>query len=224
MRRVLLPATVLLLLTVQPCEANVLCRWTGICLYLSRGFEITVVDAASDRPLAGVFAWAEWIQYAVHGTNGPLVVQEATSGTDGRLTFRAWGPQRGSAAGLDLGADPGLLLFKPGYVPLVAQNDVPLGADHRTMTRPFIRTGAVFKLQPWAGPVAERVRQLKSLALAPYAGRFTEEQGVQFRATYLKRLELVEAELAKLPPDDAEVAKFRASLELDRRFWRGGRR
>jgi hypothetical protein len=224
MRRVLVPAVLLLLLTVRPCEANVLCRWTGICLYLSRGFEITVVDAANDSPLAGVFAWAEWIQYAAHGTNGPLVVQEATSGTDGRLAFPAWGPRRGSAAGLDLGADPGLLLFKPGYAPLVAQNEVPLGADHRAMARTFTRTGAALRLQPWAGPVAERVRQLQSLALAPYVGRFTDEQGIQFRITYLKRLDLVEAELAKLPPGDVEVARFRASLELDRRFWSGGRR
>jgi hypothetical protein len=62
-----------------PTHANVLCRWTGFCLYLSPGFELTAVDAETGQPLPDVYAWAEWVQYGAHGRGGPLMVQDATS-------------------------------------------------------------------------------------------------------------------------------------------------
>jgi hypothetical protein len=224
MPRAIILAVLLLLVSPLPTEANVLCRWIGVCLYLSRGFEITVVDAETGKPLPGVYAWAEWVQYAAHGTNGPLMIQEATSGADGRLTFPAWGPTRGSGAGLDLGSDPAVILFKSGYATLLVQNEVPLGADHLAAFRTFGRSGQTLRLERFAGPVAERLRQLKTLAFSPYMGRVSVVQSAQFRNPYLKRLDLVEAELAELPRDSIEVTEFRTSLKLDRRFWNGERR
>jgi hypothetical protein len=224
MPRAIILAVLWLLVSPPPAEANVLCRWIGVCLHLSRGFDITVVDGESGQPLPGVYAWAEWVQYAAHGTNGPLVVQGATSGADGRLTFPAWGPTRGSGAGLDLGSDPAVILFKSGYVTLLVQNEVPLGADHLAAFRTFMRSGQTLRLERFAGPAAERVRQLKILAFSPYMGRVSAEQGAQFRDPYLKRLDLVEAELAELSRDSTEVTEFRASIKLDRRFWSGERR
>jgi hypothetical protein len=224
MPRAIILAVLLLLVSPLPTDANVLCRWIGVCLYLSRGFDITVVDAETGKPLPGVYAWAEWVQYAAHGTNGPLMIQEATSGADGRLTFPAWGPTRGSGAGLDLGSDPAVILFKSGYATLLVQNEVPLGADHLAAFRTFGRSGQTLRLERFAGPVAERVRQLKTLAFPSYMGRVSVVQSAQFRNPYLKRLDLVEAELAELPRDSIEVTEFRTSLNLDRRFWNGERR
>ena len=92
-------ATLLITLSLwapPPADANPFCRWVGLCLYFSPGFDLTVVDAETGKPLPGVYAWAEWVQYGAHGTGGPLVVQDAFSGADGHLTVPRWGPTWGS--------------------------------------------------------------------------------------------------------------------------------
>ena len=216
-------AVLWLLASPPPAEANVLCRWIGVCLYLSRGFDITVVDGESGQPLPGVYAWAEWVQYAAHGTNGPLMIQEATSGADGRLTFPAWGPTRGSGAGLDLGSDPAVILFKSGYATLLVQNEVPLGADHLAAYRTFTKTREPLGLQPFRGSVAKRVDHLRQLVFPALTGRVSTDQIAQFRAQYLRRVTTVTDELGLLPSGEAEVARLRSSLDLAAQFLRGER-
>src|SRR5215831_11227291 len=110
------------MLAVPLAQANPLCSWFGYCVYESPAFRITVVDQETGRPLADVHALAEWVQYGSHGTNGPLMVQDAASGPDGVLAFTAWGPMRGSNAGLVLNQDPVITLFKPGYNTLRINN------------------------------------------------------------------------------------------------------
>jgi hypothetical protein len=225
MPRAIILALLLLLVSPLPTEANVLCRWVGICLYLSRGFEITVVDAETGQPLSGVYAWAEWVQYAAHGTNGPLMIQEATSGADGRLTFPAWGPTRGSGAGLDLGSDPAVILFKSGYATRLVQNEVALGADHLAAYRTFTKTGVPLALQPGGGSVAERVSQLQRLIYPiGLSARVSDDQRAQFRSLYLHRLTIVSDELKSLPSNTSDVIQFRSALELTARLLNGDQR
>ena len=75
MRLLAIPLVSAWLAVPLPANANPLCSWLGICMYLSPGFELTVVDAETGKPLPGVYGWAEWVQYGAHGTGGPLVVK-----------------------------------------------------------------------------------------------------------------------------------------------------
>jgi len=141
-------------------EAYMLCSWFGVCPYVSPGFALTVVDADSGRPVADVYAWAEWVQYANHGLNGPLMIQEAVSTADGRLVFPWWGPRLGSRAGLDIGSDPAVILFKPGYSTLVVYNGARPGMHQTDAIRVVTFRGETQKLQLFRGSVADWVDQL----------------------------------------------------------------
>ena len=225
MRALAVTATILLSLWAPtPAHANPLCRWTGICLYLSPGFKVTVVDAESGKPLSGVYGWAEWTQYGAHGRGGPLMVQDATSDAAGHLSFAHWGPTFGSAGGLLLGTDPAVIFFKPGYATLLVENGVPLGASQHSAIRGFSHSGETLRLQPFRGSPAEWVEQLRQLAHPALSSSISDTHLDTFRALYLRRLELVEGQLRQMPVGSGDIAKFRSSLELDRRFLTGGRR
>jgi hypothetical protein len=224
MRALAVTATILVSLWAPtPADANPLCRWTGICLYLSPGFRVTVVDAASGKPLSGVYGWAEWTQYGAHGRGGPLMVQDATSDAAGHLSFPHWGPTFGSAGGLLLGTDPAVILFKPGYITLLVENGVPLGASQHSTIRGFSRSGETLRLQPFRGTPAEWVEQLRQLA-HPGLSAFVSDAHLRgFRALYLRRLDLVESQLRQMPANSRDVLRLQSSVELDRRFVTGGR-
>jgi hypothetical protein len=201
-----------------PAEANPFCRWVGLCLYMSPGFELTVVDAETGTPLPEVYAWAEWVQHGAHGIGGPLVVQDGFSGADGRFTFPRWGPRFGSRGGLLLGTDPAVILFKPGYGTLLIENGVALGASQHASIRGFSRSGASFTLRPFRGSSSEWVEQLRKLSHPALHGYVSDAHIREYRPLYLRRLALVDTDVAKMPPDAADVIRFRSSLELDRDF------
>ena len=92
------------------------------CTYEGVPFALTVVDAETNQPLAEVHGLAEWQNVGYHGRNGPLMVQDAVSGTDGVLRFTKWGPIHGYLSGLVIGFDPVVSLFKPGYEVVVEYN------------------------------------------------------------------------------------------------------
>lgn len=220
MRRMILLAVLLSLAAPPSTEANALCRWLGLCLYTSRGFELAVVDAETGRPLSGVYAWAEWVQYGDHGRNGPLMIQDATSGDDGRLTFPAWGLRQGSRAGIDLGYDPALILFKSGYRTLLVTNDVPIPGDEFASSRTFMKTAAPVRLQPFRGAADEWVEQLQRFVFPALTGRVSREQIVEFRSQYLRRSKIASAEANALPPTTVTVSQFRSSIANDLEFLR----
>src|SRR5262245_50678365 len=143
-------ATIILLASLMPAhaEAHMLCRWLAICPYMSPGFTLTVVDAESGKPVADVYAWAEWVQHANHGLNGPLVIQEATSDGAGRLIFPWWGPRFGYRSGLDIGADPAVIFFKPGYVTLTVGNGERSGLHVTASTVPSHGTARPYESKP----------------------------------------------------------------------------
>jgi hypothetical protein len=220
--RALAPFVVLLCLSAPaPAAANPLCRVLGLCLYLSPGFELTVVDAETDRPLADVYAWAEWVQYGAHGIGGPLMIQNAVSSSAGQLTFPRWGPTFGSRAGLLLGVDPAVILFKPGYATLLVQNEVPLGASEHAVVRGLSQQQNVSRLRPFRGSDAEWVEQLRKLVFPALSSYVSDAARDRFRDLYLKRLGIVAAELARLAPNVAEAATLKIGLDQSERFLRG---
>jgi hypothetical protein len=204
-----------------PADANPFCRWVGLCLYFSPGFELTVLDAETGKPLSGVYAWAEWVQYGAHGTGGPLVVQDAFSGADGRLTFPRWGPTSGSRGGLPLGRDPAVILFKTGYATLLIQNGVAPGASHHASIRGFSRSGETFKLQPFRGPASVWVDQIQKLVYPALHAYVSDAHRDQFGALYLRRAGIAVEELGKLPRDTPKASDLLGGLQRSARFYRG---
>jgi hypothetical protein len=204
-----------------PAAANPLCRWLGLCAYLSPGFELTVVDAETNTPVADVYAWAEWVQYGVHGRGGPLMVQTAVSTTGGRLAFSWWGPTTGSPGGLVLGIDPAVILFKPGYATLLVHNETPLGASHHAMIRGLSRREQTVRLQPFRGTPAEWVEQLRTFVFPGLSAFVSDHARDRFRALYLKRREIAATELGRVAADVPGAARLRSGLEQETRFFRG---
>jgi hypothetical protein len=219
-------ALVILLSLLAPAhaDAHLLCSVFAVCPYVSPGFTLTVVEAESNKPIADVYAWAEWVQYGAHGLNGPIMIQEALSGADGRLVFPWWGPRFGYRAGLDIGSDPAVILFKPGYATLIVQNGERPGMRVSDAIRIFTSNGETVKLQPFRGSRAEWIDQLSKFIYPAVTSSVSDSQREQFRESYLRRLGRVEAEVAKLPQESPEVVKFRSSLGLSAGFLQGGRR
>jgi hypothetical protein len=206
------------LLAPARADAYMLCTFLRICPYFSPGFSLTIVDAESSKPVADVYAWAEWVQYANHGRNGPLMIQEATSDAAGRLTFPWWGPRFGYRSGLDIGSDPGVILFKPGYATLIVYNGERPGMEVTDAIRVFTHNGESTKIRPFRGSPTEWVAQLRRLVHPALTSFVSDGQRDRFQASYLRRLGHAESESAKLPQEIAEVSDFRASLQADRRF------
>ena len=223
-RLVAVLALLLGLLSPTRVDAYMLCSFLGICPYFSPGFTLTVVDAESCKPVADVYAWAEWVQYANHGLNGPLVIQDAMSDAGGQLTFPWWGPRFGYRSGLDIGADPAVILFKPGYATLTVGNGERPGLHVTDAIRVFTRNGETVRLQVFRGSVAQWIEELSKFIYPSVTSGISDRQRDRFRASYLKRLRFVESEVSRLPQDAAEVVTFRRLLEATARFLDEGRR
>jgi hypothetical protein len=221
MRRLAALLVILCLLAPGPADANPLCRWVGLCLYLSPGFELTVVDAETGRALSGVYAWAEWVQYGAHGTGGPLVVQDAFSDAGGRLTFPRWGPAWGSRGGLLLGTDPAVILFKSGYATLLVDNGVALGASHHAAIRGSSHDGQTLKLQPFRGSASDWVEQVHKLAYPGLHAYVPDAHRDRYGAVYLRRATMAIEELGKLPRDTPKASGLLGGLNRSVRFYRG---
>jgi hypothetical protein len=208
-------------LAPRSADANILCKWLGQCFYESPGFRITVVDKEAGQPLANVHALAEWVQYGYHGTNGPLMVQDALSGPDGVLAFAAWGPMRGSTAGLVLNQDPVISMFKPGYKVLIVNNHP--GTDEKARVRGFTQDRQTFPLEPFRGTIEEWVKQLDKAAY-PAAVRLSESEREEVRAVYLNRKRRVKIEVERLPTNRREVEQLLDSLARSIKFLEGDSR
>lgn len=209
------------LLVPRLAEANILCRWFGYCVYESPGFRIAVVDRETGQPLADVHALAEWQMYGGHGRNGPLMVQDAVSGSDGVIAFPPWGPIRGSTAGLVLNHDPVISLFKPGYKVLTIFN-VP-GTDETARVRGLRQDGQTYFLEPFRGRPEEWVEELEKV----WVGRATprsDEQTLKFRGPYVNRVRYVRAEREKVPARFRSPGQFFSSVEAVLRFFEEGHR
>jgi len=223
MPRLVAVVALLGLLSPTRVDAHILCSFIGVCPYFSPGFTLTVVDAESGKPVADVYAWAEWVQNASHGLNGPIMIQEATSDEAGRVSFPWWGPRFGYRAGLDIGADPAVILFKSGYATMIVYNGERPGMRLTDAIRVFTKNAETIRLPPFGGSVDERLGQIRTVVFSPAMGRVSDDQAAGFRAIYLRRFDLAMAELRLLPSESEAVARLRASLERDRQFFAGDR-
>jgi hypothetical protein len=220
MRRLATLLMALCLWAPTPADANPVCRWLGLCLYYSPGFELTVVDAQTGRPLPGVYAWAEWVQYGAHGVGGPLVVQDAFSDADGRVKFPRWGPTWGSNAGLPLGRDPAVILFKSRYTTLLVQNREG-GTDHRAFIRSSSHAGQALKLEPFRGSDGEWVEQIQKMVYPAIHGYVSDSHRDQYSTLYQRRAGIAIEELARLPRETASASSLLNGINRSMRFYRG---
>jgi hypothetical protein len=202
-------------------DANPVCRWVGLCLYFSPGFELTVVDAHTGKPLPGVYAWAEWVQYGAHGVGGPLVVQDAFGDAAGRLTFPPWGPTRGSSAGLLRGTDPAIILFKSGYLTLLLENGVQLDASHQASIRSSSHHSQTLKLQPFRGSPDQWVEEVQKMIYPAVHGYVSNPHRDKFGQLYVRRASIALDELSKLPRDSSRAPSLLRAIERSMRFYRG---
>ena len=221
----LVAALVLALGLLSPARADayMLCSFLGICPYFSPGFSLTVVDAESGKPVADVYAWAEWVQYANHGLNGPIMIQEATSDDAGRLAFPWWGPRLGYRSGLDIDADPAVILFRPGYTTLTVGNGERPGSHVTDAIRVFTRDGETVRLSPFRGSAAQWTDELSKFIYPSVSSRISDSQRARFREAYLRRLKLIEAEVSRLSKDSVESVNLRRLLDATARFLDEGR-
>jgi hypothetical protein len=211
-----------LLLVPSLATAEVMCDWFFRCLYESPGFRFRVVDAETKQPLADVHALAEWVLEGPHGRNGPLMVQDAVSGTDGWMRFPAWGPVRGYRTGLVLNLDPAITLFKPGYKTRLIQNAYPPDTTETSRVRRFGEDGKDMALNPFQGTSAEWIEELRAAVYPATLGRPSDEQLLKFRASYLNRAVRVRIEVARLPQERRDVEGFSWSLGRTINFYESG--
>ena len=203
----------------QPCEVVPM-----PCTFEAVPFRITVVEAESRRPLADVHALAEW---QVHGPggrlNGPLMVLDAMSDSDGVLKFPGWGPIEGPWDGIGIGRDPVITLFKSGYKTDFLNKGYRGPARERERVRRATHDGRTYPLERFVGTPEEWMVELRRVWHGVATPR-SEERTLRFRAQYLRRLELVAAERDKFPPVELQPGKFAWHLDRELTFLREGHR
>lgn len=83
--------------------------------YSAEPIELYLVDSVTQKPVEGAVVVAHWEQKGgLEGGNviGHLMIQEAVSDNNGRVSFPAWGPESGAPPS---SGSPHFIIFKPGY-------------------------------------------------------------------------------------------------------------
>src|SRR5262245_31028946 len=203
----------------QPCDTAPI-----PCMFESPAFTFTVVDAETRRPLADVHALVEWQVHGLGGRlNGPLMVMDAVTQSDGVLAFPAWGPMEGPPGGIGIGRDPIITVFKTGYKALLINNASPPGTKETERVRRFYRDGGTFALEPFRGTPEDWLKELDRV-YAGIAFPRSDEQSLQFRTEYLNRLRRVWAEREKIPASVRKERDFFWFVEGRMKFLEEGRR
>jgi len=123
---------------------------------------------------------------------------DSTSGTDGGLTFPAWGPLEGPVTGLGVGRDPVLSLFKSGYRVLIIENEISRYGEERERIRRAGQNARTYEMGAFNGPPQDWLEQLRAVRIGLAVSR-SDEDTLKFRGPYLRRLRLVEAERGRVP-------------------------
>src|SRR2546426_8141984 len=159
----------------QPCEVVPM-----PCTFESLPFKFKVLDAETQQPLADVHALAEWQMEGVGGrADGPLMVKDTVSGSDGLISVDAWGPIEGPRTGLVIGSDPVVTLFKSGYKALILNNGYLPPGREREQVRRFVRKDTAYALEPFRGTLEQWLEQLDKGGGLPKG----DEQDVKFRVS-----------------------------------------
>ena len=203
----------------QPCEVVPM-----PCTFESLPFKFKVADAETHQLLADVHALAEWQTEGVGGrANGPLMVKDTVSDSDGLISFDAWGPIEGPWTGLVIGSDPVVTLFKTGYKAMILNNGYLPPGRERERVRRFVRKDSTHALEPFRGTPEEWLRELQRV----YAGRAfsrSDDQSLKFRVPYSNRLKLISNERDKTPADERRVGRFFWHVDRELKFLEEGHR
>jgi hypothetical protein len=216
-----------------PAGRPLLCTLFSHCPYEGPGFRITIADAETGAPLAGVHAITEWVScgYHYHTICSVAVIQEAISGPDGLLRFNSW-KIAGEPWGIEPGRDPVITVFKPGYVLAVPAGwrreiaNLPrFRAEATERVHRFAQDGTTYWMEPFTGTLEAWVRTAIESSRPTITPHPSEPH---YRDIYIHRAELVRAELRRilaeqgltLPPtirsvDDSivnQVWRFEADL------------
>jgi hypothetical protein len=203
-------------------KSDPMCPHIVACEYEAPSFTIHVVDQITGQPLADVHAIATWLFYGGPRRRGPLMVLEAVSGSDGRLTFPAWGPIRSGVEGVLPSRDPFISLFRPGYRALLIYNDPPPEQSDNARVRAFERSGHTFGLTPFRGSIDETITELRK-ADDPFEGNtITQRDPLPFRQAYVSRLRRVRAEVRRFPTGMPQITRFLRVLDEDIRLLGAG--
>lgn len=128
-------------------------------VYFAKPIHGRVVDAVTGQPIVGAVVVAEWIPYALIfvDRSTPMQVLETVTDAQGNYSFQGWGPKlRHLTERLDY-LDPHIIVFRTGYKPYFASNDV-----HRnTCTRTSDRDGQTLEVQPFQETPERRLDQLR---------------------------------------------------------------
>jgi hypothetical protein len=206
-------------------KSDPLCPHIVPCQYEAPAFNIRVVDEQTGQPLADVHAIATWLTYGGPARRNLLMVLEATSDSEGRLSFSAWGPVRSSYEGVLPSRDPMISLYRPGYRSHTIYNATPLELSDTGRVRAFEQNGETFRMTPFQGTPAQTIAELRT-ARNPFDGTTVfEYDPVGFQKIYLARLLLVRSEAERLPPQGPDQETFLWGLNADiRSFDHGDRR
>ncbi|HHH44848.1 MAG TPA: carboxypeptidase regulatory-like domain-containing protein [Gammaproteobacteria bacterium] len=94
----------------------------GMGVYWSPRIEGTIIDAITKTPVEGVIVTASWIQTGITGHGQSTVkVSETVTTANGGYELPAWGPRVYSGT-MDRD-QPVIRFFKPGYIPLIIDNN-----------------------------------------------------------------------------------------------------
>lgn len=202
-------------------QSDPLCPHIVACEYEAPGFTIKVVDKQTGQPLADVHAMATWLMYGGPRRRGPLMVIEAVSEQDGRLSFPAWGPVRSGLEGMLPGRDPVISLFRSGHRAMLIYND-GLPGPHTARVRAFNQAGQAFEMTPYEGIPAEAVVELRK-ASDPFDGNTVSDYDPEgFQRAYVNRLRRVIGDAERLPRQRPDVEQLLWALRADMRSYKIG--
>jgi hypothetical protein len=140
-------------------------------VYTAEPMEARVVEAGTQKPLAGVVVVAHWqlVQGTMVGSNlgGQLEVMEAVTDPEGRFGFPGFGPKTALGGQYLDDQDPELIFFKPGY-------------EYRTLRNEYQGDSPTFSIvhrSQWNGKTIEMTVFKGSMeskeALRVYASQFS---------------------------------------------------
>ena len=200
-RRTVSLATLLLagLATLAVAQSDPACPWLVACEYEGPAFAIRVVDQKTGQPLADVHAIAAWEMYGGN-RRGVLTAVEAVSGSDGQLSFKAWGPVRSFAQGVLPSLDPVISLYRAGYRAKLIYNAAPVEQSHTARMRPFRENGDTFTMDPLQGRTPKDMVTALWEAAAPLdGGNVSQHDPEPIRLIYVRRWKRIRAEAEQLP-------------------------
>jgi hypothetical protein len=167
-----------------------------------------VIDAETNRPLAGVHVVAHWrlqtgVSHGRHATR--LEILETVTDEKGDYYLPAWGPKpRPSRSALEWGFDPMLMFFKAGYLPDGRRNYNPPPDNEAEMSHRYsLWDRKTIALEPFRGTMQQWATHLSGVQIGLGWGTATDDviPRVNDDWKYMPRIVLAVLEECRRLPD-----------------------